>query len=96
MPLSCSPSARSRARSSPSSWAPSGRLDEELRGCLGFPFAIEGLFFFLEAIFVAIYIYGWDRMSPWAHFWSGSSRPAGQPRWNSRRHRCQQLHEQVR
>ncbi|MFF7967709.1 cytochrome ubiquinol oxidase subunit I [Streptomyces sp. NPDC007903] len=37
----------------------------------GFPFAIEGLFFFLEAIFVAIYIYGWDRMRPWAHFWSG-------------------------
>ncbi|MEU4111911.1 cytochrome ubiquinol oxidase subunit I [Streptomyces sp. NPDC048208] len=37
----------------------------------GFPFAIEGLFFFLEAIFVAIYIYGWDRMPPWAHFWSG-------------------------
>lgn len=30
----------------------------------GFPFAIEGLFFFLEAIFVAIYIYGWDRMPP--------------------------------
>jgi cytochrome d ubiquinol oxidase subunit I len=37
----------------------------------GFPFAIEGLFFFLEAIFVAIYIYGWDRMRPWAHFWAG-------------------------
>jgi cytochrome d ubiquinol oxidase subunit I len=37
----------------------------------GIPFAIEGLFFFLEAIFVAIYIYGWKRMGPWAHFWSG-------------------------
>ncbi|TQS42116.1 cytochrome ubiquinol oxidase subunit I [Cryptosporangium phraense] len=37
----------------------------------GIPFAIEGLFFFLEAIFVAIYIYGWDRMKPWPHFWSG-------------------------
>ncbi|MEU3979199.1 cytochrome ubiquinol oxidase subunit I [Streptomyces sp. NPDC026672] len=37
----------------------------------GFPFAIEGLFFFLEAIFVSIYIYGWDRLSPWAHFWTG-------------------------
>src|SRR4051812_25732834 len=37
----------------------------------GIPFAIEGVFFFLEAIFVAIYIYGWDRLSPWAHFWSG-------------------------
>src|SRR5690242_3666631 len=37
----------------------------------GIPFAIEGLFFFLEAIFVAIYIYGWRRMRPWPHFWSG-------------------------
>ena len=30
----------------------------------GIPFAVEGLFFFLEAIFIAIYIYGWDRLSP--------------------------------
>jgi cytochrome d ubiquinol oxidase subunit I len=37
----------------------------------GVAFAIEGLFFFLEAIFLAIYIYGWKRLSPWAHFWSG-------------------------
>jgi cytochrome d ubiquinol oxidase subunit I len=37
----------------------------------GIPFAIEGIFFFLEAIFVAIYIYGWKRLSPWVHFWSG-------------------------
>jgi cytochrome d ubiquinol oxidase subunit I len=37
----------------------------------GFPFAIEGIFFFIEAIFVAIYVYGWHRLSPWAHFWSG-------------------------
>src|SRR3954447_2978106 len=37
----------------------------------GVLFAMEGIFFFLEAIFVAIYIYGWKRLSPWAHFWSG-------------------------
>jgi cytochrome bd ubiquinol oxidase subunit I len=37
----------------------------------GIPFAVEGIFFFLEAIFVAIYIYGWDRLPPWLHFWSG-------------------------
>lgn len=37
----------------------------------GIPFVVEGLFFFLEAIFVAIYIYGWKRMSPWLHFWAG-------------------------
>ncbi len=37
----------------------------------GVLFAIEGLFFFLEAIFVAIYIFGWRHLSPWAHFWTG-------------------------
>ncbi|MBY8879086.1 cytochrome ubiquinol oxidase subunit I [Streptomyces sp. PLK6-54] len=37
----------------------------------GFPFAIEGLFFFTEAIFVSIYIYGWRRLRPWPHFWTG-------------------------
>ena len=37
----------------------------------GVPFAVEGLFFFTEAIFVAIYIYGWKRLKPWAHFWTG-------------------------
>src|SRR4051795_12580853 len=34
----------------------------------GVPFAFEGLFFFTEAIFVAIYIYGWRRLRPWVHF----------------------------
>src|SRR5213079_1604084 len=37
----------------------------------GVLFAIEGICFFLEAIFVAIYIFGWERLSPWTHFWSG-------------------------
>ena len=37
----------------------------------GVAFAIEGIFFFLEAIFLAIYIYGWKRLGGWAHFWSG-------------------------
>jgi cytochrome d ubiquinol oxidase subunit I len=37
----------------------------------GIPFAIEGIFFFLEAIFIAIYIYGWDRLSPRVHLLSG-------------------------
>ncbi len=40
-------------------------------GAFGIPFAIEGLFFFLEAIFIAIYIYGWERLSPRAHLASG-------------------------
>jgi cytochrome d ubiquinol oxidase subunit I len=38
---------------------------------LGFPFAIEGLFFFLEAIFAGIYLWGWRRLPGWAHWWSG-------------------------
>ena len=37
----------------------------------GVLFAIEGICFFLEAIFVAIYIFGWKRLAPWTHFWSG-------------------------
>ena len=37
----------------------------------GFAFALEGLAFFSEAIFIVIYVYGWDRLSDRAHFWSG-------------------------
>jgi cytochrome bd ubiquinol oxidase subunit I len=37
----------------------------------GIPFAVEGIFFFLEAIFIAIYIYGWNKLRPWVHFWTG-------------------------
>jgi cytochrome d ubiquinol oxidase subunit I len=37
----------------------------------GLGFAIEGFSFFMEAIFIGIYIYGWDRLSPRAHFLSG-------------------------
>ena len=37
----------------------------------GVLFAIEGIFFFLEAIFIAVYIFGWKYLSPWAHFWAG-------------------------
>src|ERR1700735_5644731 len=38
---------------------------------LGLPFGIEGIFFFLEAIFTAIYLYGWQRLPGWIHFWTG-------------------------
>jgi cytochrome d ubiquinol oxidase subunit I len=37
----------------------------------GLGFAIEGFSFFLEAIFIGIYIYGWDRFSPKWHLASG-------------------------
>ena len=38
---------------------------------LGVPFGVEGLFFFLEAIFAGIYLWGWRRLPGWAHWWSG-------------------------
>lgn len=47
------------------------RLMGAYGAAFGIPFAIEGLFFFLEAIFVAIYVFGWQRMRPWPHFWTG-------------------------
>jgi cytochrome d ubiquinol oxidase subunit I len=37
----------------------------------GLGFAIEGFSFFLEAIFIGIYAYGWDRLSPRLHLLSG-------------------------
>src|SRR5213082_82230 len=37
----------------------------------GLGFAVEGFSFFLEAIFIAIYVYGWGRLSARAHFLSG-------------------------
>src|SRR3954470_6526721 len=37
----------------------------------GVPFAFEGLFFFTEAVFISIYIFGWRRLRPWTHFWTG-------------------------
>src|SRR5919108_4725005 len=43
------------------------RFMDRFGDAFGIAFAIEGIFFFLEAIFIAIYIYGWDRLSPRAH-----------------------------
>jgi cytochrome d ubiquinol oxidase subunit I len=37
----------------------------------GIGFALEGISFFVEAIFIAIYVYGWDRLSKRAHFLTG-------------------------
>src|ERR1700753_240321 len=36
-------------------------------GVFGLGFAIEGFSFFVEAIFIGIYIYGWDRLKPRTH-----------------------------
>src|SRR4051794_34188651 len=46
------------------------RFMDRFGDAFGIAFAIEGIFFFLEAIFFAIYIYGWDRLSPRAHMWA--------------------------
>ncbi len=40
-------------------------------GVFGLGFALEGFSFFLEAIFIGIYVYGWDRLTPRAHLLSG-------------------------
>jgi cytochrome d ubiquinol oxidase subunit I len=37
----------------------------------GVGFALEGVSFFIEAIFIAIYVYGWDRLPDRTHFWTG-------------------------
>src|SRR5919202_4372966 len=37
----------------------------------GIAFGLEGISFFVEAIFIAIYVYGWDRLSRRAHFLTG-------------------------
>jgi cytochrome bd ubiquinol oxidase subunit I len=37
----------------------------------GLGFAVEGISFFLEAIFIAIYVYGWGRLSPRTHMLAG-------------------------
>jgi cytochrome bd ubiquinol oxidase subunit I len=38
---------------------------------IGMPFSLEGVAFFTEAIFLGVYLYGWDRISRTAHFVAG-------------------------
>jgi cytochrome d ubiquinol oxidase subunit I len=38
---------------------------------IGLPFAIEGIAFFIEAIFLGIYLFAWGRLPPKAHLLSG-------------------------
>jgi cytochrome d ubiquinol oxidase subunit I len=46
-------------------------LMERYGSVIGLPFTIEGFAFFIEAIFLGIYLYGWDRLSPRMHLLSG-------------------------
>lgn len=38
---------------------------------IGMPFSLEGFAFFLEAIFLGIYVYGWDRVPRLTHWFAG-------------------------
>jgi cytochrome d ubiquinol oxidase subunit I len=38
---------------------------------IGMPFSLEGFAFFMEAIFLGVYLYGWDRIPPRAHLFAG-------------------------
>lgn len=38
---------------------------------IGMPFSLEGFAFFTEAIFLGIYLYGWNRVSEKAHLFAG-------------------------
>ncbi len=38
---------------------------------IGMPFSLEGFAFFLEAIFLGIYLYGWERVAPRLHWLAG-------------------------
>jgi cytochrome d ubiquinol oxidase subunit I len=39
-------------------------------GVIGLPFALEGIAFFIEAIFIGIYLYGWGRLPARVHLWT--------------------------
>ncbi|MGQ0778952.1 MAG: cytochrome ubiquinol oxidase subunit I [Pseudonocardiales bacterium] len=46
-------------------------LMERFGEVYGFPFTLEGFAFFIEAIFVGVYLYGWNRLPPKIHMLSG-------------------------
>lgn len=37
----------------------------------GMPFSLEGTAFFIEAIALGFYLYGWNRFNPWFHWFTG-------------------------
>src|ERR1700736_4029754 len=40
-------------------------------GGIGLPFSLEGFAFFIEAIFIGLYLHGWQRLTPLQHWLSG-------------------------
>src|ERR687883_274490 len=47
------------------------RFMKEAGAIIGMPFSLEGFAFFTEAIFLGIYLYGWNRVSRRAHLMAG-------------------------
>jgi len=47
------------------------RFMEVAGAVIGLPFALEGFAFFTEAIFLGVYLYGWERVPPRAHLAAG-------------------------
>src|SRR5947208_8565874 len=47
------------------------RFMERAGAIIGMPFSLEGFAFFTEAIFLGVYLYGWNRVSPRAHLAAG-------------------------
>lgn len=37
----------------------------------GMPFSLEGIAFFIEAIALGFFLYGWERLNPWFHWLTG-------------------------
>jgi cytochrome d ubiquinol oxidase subunit I len=48
------------------------RFMEEAGALVGLPFSLEGIAFFTEAIFLGLYLYGWDRLRPSVHMMCGA------------------------
>ena len=44
---------------------------EHAGGIIGMPFSWEGTAFFVEAIALGLFLYGWDKLAPWVHWTCG-------------------------
>src|SRR6185503_4149602 len=44
---------------------------EHAGAIIGMPFSLEGFAFFTEAIFLGLFLYGWNRIPPLAHWLAG-------------------------
>ena len=60
---------------------------------VGLPFSLEGFAFFTEAIFLGLYLYAWQRMSPRLHVAAGLRGRRQRPGLGGVRHHRQRLDE---